>query len=172
MTEGEGIPSAFSLDVMPHDFRCGAFDCKVASINNALRGDLLRAIGEGRTRAYYVQEEGKCLGFIALRAESFDLADSIDREKYIISARKVPGVLLELIAVDKDAKGRGLGRFLLFAALTLAREVSERVGARFLVLDSLPDAVDFYAAKRFKSTAYQPDSGTVFMMLDLLEVEE
>lgn len=159
----------FTLKEMPHDYRCGAFDCGVDSINDAIRGELLTAIREGRTRAYCVEEAGVCLGFFALRAESFELGDSIDREEYLISARKVPGVLLELIAVDKRAKGRGLGRFLLFAAVDLASQAAELVGARFLVLDSLPDAVDFYKAKRFKRTAYQPDTGTVFMVLDLLE---
>lgn len=152
---------------MPHTFNCGAFHCGVPSIDSALRGELLAAIREGRSRAYYVEEEGVCLGFIALRAEFFTLSDSIDREQYGVSTRGVPGVLLELIAVDERAKGRGIGRFLLLSALYLAQSVSELVGARFLVLDSLPDAVGFYRGKRFRPTAYQPEKGTVFMMLDL-----
>lgn len=94
---------------MPHDFRCGAFDCGVQSVNDALRGELLTAIREGRSRAYYVGQNGKCLGFFALRAESFQLSDSIDRERYSVSSRHIPGVLLELIGVDKTAQGQGLG---------------------------------------------------------------
>ncbi|GAA5438170.1 GNAT family N-acetyltransferase [Deinococcus aquaticus] len=154
---------------MPHTFRCGAFDCGVKSINDALRGELLTSIREGRSRAYYVEEGGVCLGFISLRAESFELRDSIDREEFVVSGLKVPGVLLELIGTDESARGRGVGRFLLLSALVLARQVADTVGARFLVLDSLPEAVAFYAAKGFRRTVHQPDAATVFMVLDLLE---
>lgn len=165
---GPALPE-FALTVMPHTFTCGAFSCGVPSIDVALRGELLTAIREGRSRAYYMEEGGVCLGFIALRAESFELIDSIDRELYGVSARKTPGVLLELIAVNGQAKGRGVGRFLLLIAIDMARRVSEQVGARFLVLDSLPDAVKFYERNGFERTVYQPDSGTVFMVLDLLK---
>ncbi|PTA68990.1 hypothetical protein C8263_04105 [Deinococcus arcticus] len=154
---------------MPHTYRCGAFDCGEPSMNDALRGELLSAIREGRSRAYYVEENGTCLGFIALRAESFELSDSIDRERYALSARNVPGVLLELIAVDERAQGRGLGRWLVLAAVELARRGAELMGVRFLVLDSLPPRVPFYERLGFERTKYQPDGKTVFMALDLLE---
>ncbi len=156
---------------MPHTFRCGAFDCGNALMNGALRGELLTAIREGRSRAYYVEEGGRCLGFIALRAESFELADSIDREEYALSTRTVPGVLLELIAVDLQAQRTGLGRFLLLAALLLAQRTAETVGARFLVLDSVPESIGFYTRLGFKRTVTQPSRDTVLMILDLLEAE-
>jgi GNAT superfamily N-acetyltransferase len=154
---------------MPHTFRCGAFDCGNALINAALRGELLTAIREGRSRAYYAEEGGKCLGFIALRAESFELADSIDREGYALSARTVPGVLLELIAVDQQAQGTGLGGWLTLAAVGLALQVAELAGARFLVLDSLPGKVSFYQRMGFQRTVTQPDARTTLMLFDLLD---
>ena len=156
---------------MPHAFRCGAFDCGNPLINAALRGELLTVIREGRSRAYYVEEDGVCLGFIALRAESFELADSIDREAYALSSRTVPGVLLELIAVDQRVQGTGLGGWLTLAAVGLAQQVAELAGARFLVLDSLPEKVGFYQRMGFQRTMTQPDTRTTLMLLDLLDPE-
>ena len=46
------MPELQTLHVMPHTYRCGAFDCGVPSVNDALRGELLSAIREGRSRAY------------------------------------------------------------------------------------------------------------------------
>lgn len=160
--------SPFTLTVMPHTYRCGAFDCGVPSINAALQGQLLTSIREKRSRAYYMEDAQGCVGFIALRAESFEVADSIDREQYAVSARTVPGVLLELIAVDNRMQRSGLGKQLLLAAVALAGQVSEVVGARFLVLDSLPERVDFYGKNKFRRTVKQPDEATVFMILDLM----
>ena len=154
---------------MPHTYRCGAIDCGVSSINDALRGELLTAIREKRSRAYYMEDAQGCVGFIALRAESFQLADSIDRELYIVTALTVPGVLLELIAVDNRARHTGLGKQFLLAAVALAGQVSEMIGARFMVLDSLPERVAFYERNGFRRTVKQPDTATVFMILDLIE---
>ena len=163
------MPELQTLHVMPHIYRCGAFDCGVPSVNDALRGELLNAIREGRSRAYAVEETGRCIAFLALRAESFNLGDSIDRERYRISARRVPGVLLELIGVDNTVQGQGLGLQLVDAAIALTQQVAVRVAARFLALDSLPGAVGFYERQGFVRATTQPDRQTTLMILDIWE---
>lgn len=162
--------SPLILIPMPHTYLCGAFDCGVQTVNDALRGELLHALREGRVRAYYVELDGDCAGFIALRAESFELTDSIDRERYSppLSRTRVPGVLLELLGVDRRFQGQGLGEQLLLAAVKITQQVSSLIAARFLVLESLPDAVRFYRRLGFEPTIKQPDRRTVFLILDLL----
>lgn len=173
MTEEEALQAnSYSLTLMPHNFKSGAFDCGNEQINNALRHSLPRSISEGRSRAYYVDDgTGKCLGFISLRADSFTL-DSIDREDFPITENEgISGVLLQLLGVDKDAQHKGLGKWLVLAAIDLTLRTAELVAARFLVLDSLPEKVSFYELMGFRRTYYQRDKTreTVFMVLDLLE---
>ena len=162
------VQTPINLVKMPHKFDCGAFDCGKPEMNHALRNSLPAAIEQGRSVAYYLERCGKWLGFISLRAESFEV-DAIDRDNYALSNPTIPGVLLELLAVDITEQKQGLGDFLLFAAIGIGKEVSEKVGARFLVLDSVPEKVKFYEKRQFKPTYIQPtDTQTVSMVFDLL----
>lgn len=53
------------------------------------------------------------------------------------------------MAVDCDYEKRGVGTSLLYAALGIALNVSEKVGCRYMTVDSKKEAIGFYKKKGF-----------------------
>jgi ribosomal protein S18 acetylase RimI-like enzyme len=59
--------------------------------------------------------------------------------------RQYPAIKIARLATDKSLQGRGLGRQLIDLAVGIARSVvGERVGCRFVVVDSKKNSVGFY----------------------------
>lgn len=71
--------------------------------------------------------------------------------------RRVPGIRLGRLAVDRSAQGRGLGELLLMDAITRAKLVLEHVGVHALFVDAKDgQAADFYRKYGFRSLPSQP----------------
>jgi ribosomal protein S18 acetylase RimI-like enzyme len=82
----------------------------------------------------------------------------------------IPGILLARLAVDTNAQGQGLGRYLLEGALGQALQAEEDVGVRLFVTDAIDkEAVSFYKHFGFHVVS---DSGDYpqKMVLDLLPI--
>jgi GNAT superfamily N-acetyltransferase len=59
--------------------------------------------------------------------------------------RQYPAIKIARLATDKSVQGRGLGRQLVDLAIGIAKSVvGERVGCRFVVVDSKKNSVGFY----------------------------
>lgn len=159
-------PYDLDLEIMPPAYACGAFTCGDPSIDAALRTDLMTAIKEGRNKGYFLEWHGQLVAFTSLKAATFEL-DSVDRENHILSSRSVPGIRVELFAVAWQYQGSNVGRRLMEEVTAIAREASQLVGARFLAVESVPEAQKFYERMGFVPTVPRPDGDTVFMLLDL-----
>lgn len=165
---------------MPSTLQCGAFTCGDPSIDEALRNDLLVAIGEGRNRGYYLDYHGQIVAFASLRAATFEL-DVLDRQQFPLTRPSVSGIRVELFAVAKQYQGGGkqspeksVGQRLMTELIAIAQEAAELIGARFLAVESVPAAQSFYSRMGFFPTTVQKQnprdtSGTIFMLLDLKE---
>lgn len=80
----------------------------------------------------------------------------------------IPGILLARLAVDTNAQGQGLGRYLLEESLGQALHAGEEVGVRLFVTDAIDgEAESFYKHFGFHSIS---DSGHYprKMVMDLL----
>lgn len=164
-------PEDLDLQQMPHTYSCGAFTCGNSAIDHALRNDLLIAIAEGRNKGYYLEYHGSLVAFTSLRAATFEI-DPIDREHRAITSRHVSGIRIELVGIATQYQRGGVGTRLMEEIAAIAAEVAQRVGARFLAVESLPSAQKFYTSLGFTPTQVQPPGTTIFMVLDLMENDE
>jgi len=90
----------------------------------------------------YVAVEARILGFVTVSPGSLDAGD-------LPSGRRappypVPILRLARLAVDQEARGRGLGKALLRFAIELAERMASELGCVGLVVDAKPGADEFY----------------------------
>lgn len=82
----------------------------------------------------------------------------------------IPGILLARLAVDTNAQGQGLGRYLLEGALGQALQAEEEVGVRLFVTDAIDkEAVMFYKHFGFQAISASGDYPRK-MVMDLLPI--
>lgn len=116
-----------------------------------------RYAGQNQFRHYvgvtYVVVEGTgVLGFATVapgQVEGSELPAALRKK---LPGYPLPVLRLARLAVDRSARGRGLGEQLLRFVLTLALRMASDYGCVGVVVDSKPGAVDFYARYGFVPT--------------------
>ena len=93
----------------------------------------------------------RILGFYALTACEI-LAEDLPHDLAKKLPRKIPGIRLGRLAVDRSVQGQGLGELLLVDAIARARRVLEHVGVHALFVD----AKDEQAAAFYRKYSFQP----------------
>ncbi|MGQ0655351.1 MAG: GNAT family N-acetyltransferase [Betaproteobacteria bacterium] len=98
----------------------------------------------------------RILGFYALTACEI-LTEELPEDLARKLPRKVPGIRLGRLAVDRSAQGQGLGELLLVDAITRTRRVLEHVGVHALFVDAKDkDAAGFYRRYGFRPLPSDP----------------
>ncbi len=122
----------------------------------------------------YVAVEGtRILGFVTVSPASLDAGDLPSGRK--MPPYPVPILRVARLAVDRSARGLGLGRALLRFALELAERMSVEVGCVGLVVDAKAGAAGFYRRLGFVSlevvegaSAQRPEPTPMFLALGSL----
>ncbi|AKB21963.1 Acetyltransferase (GNAT) family protein [Methanosarcina sp. WH1] len=89
------------------------------------------------------------VGFFTLIADTIEakaVIDGIEHYEY----RKYPGVKIARLAVDTRFKRRGIGTYLLLAAIGKTLSVCENIGCRYILVDSKKNSIGFYQKNEFK----------------------
>ena len=131
-------PPRFVIEKLSHRHDRSAFDCGVAELNDYLKKYSGQHERRGISRTYVAVEESEtsALGYYSISsgAVAFDtVLDNLPRYP-------VPIALIGRLAVDKGARGRGLGEMLLVHALRSAQRASEVVGIYGVVVDAWDEA--------------------------------
>ncbi len=92
----------------------------------------------------YVSDEGEIAGYYTLSALSLELTGLPEELQRGRPRLPVPATLLGRLARDLRYTRAGLGPFLLSDAMRNAHDASQTVASAFLVVDSKPNAVDWY----------------------------
>jgi len=101
--------------------------------------------------ATYVAAEGeRLLGFATVTAGHIEIDDLPKSKRKKLPHYPLPILRLARLAVDQNARGRGVGKLLLRAVFQIAREMAESVGCVGVVVDAKPDAVTFYERYGFE----------------------
>jgi len=104
-----------------------------------------------RTAVTYVVTDGRVVGYYCLSGHSVVRGSVGGGWLARNTPEAIPAVLLGRLAVDRAAQRRGLGASLLAHAILTAREASDLVGLRALVVDPIDDdATDFYERYGFR----------------------
>jgi GNAT superfamily N-acetyltransferase len=98
----------------------------------------------------------RILGYYALTACEI-LAEELPEDLAKKLPRKVPGIRLGRLAVDRSVQGQGLGELLLVDAITRTRHVLEHVGVHALFVDAKDkEAAAFYRRYGFRPLPSDP----------------
>lgn len=133
------------------------FDCNTGSLNDFLTDNAMRNMASRATITYVVCRPSTkiVVGYFSICPGAVDRSDLPGKYKRKMP-NPVPVMVLARLAVDKSLKGNGVGEDLLQASVNLALEHSKYVGATGLMVNALPDAVDFYLKYDFDAFPKDP----------------
>jgi hypothetical protein len=122
---------------------------------------------------FYMDDEENYLGYISVAPATIQ-RDSIEDEidipnsiKYSIPALKVT----RLCTFDGNCR-QNVGSSLMLFSTILGVIQQKIIGCRAIIVDSKPEAVDFYKHLDFREINQTEDSDTIFMVNDILKPKE
>ena len=126
---------------------------------------------------YVAVSEGAMLGFATVAPGHIEIDGLPASARKKLPRYPLPVLRLARLAVDRTARGRGLGRQLLRFVFRLAFLMASDYGCVGVVVDAKPDAMDFYRQYGFASIDVvkgQSDArpAPIPMFLDLRSIRE
>lgn len=165
------IPLTVSIDISA--FTCGDEDSH-RDLDEFLKIEALRYSAMALGYTYVAIEDGAVVGYITHLTDSIRL--SYDEKNHLAQRlgfpppHTVPALKVGRLARHASWRVRGVGTALMRHAFDKLMDVSERTGCRFLSVDAIPEAVEFYEKLGFEPnqhTTYQgKNRGTTSMRFD------
>jgi GNAT superfamily N-acetyltransferase len=143
-----------------------SFSCLSQELNDFLKNDALIDQNNmiSRTRLCFWNNE--LVGFFTLIADTIEakaVIDGLEHYEY----RKYPGVKIARLAVDSRFERKGIGTYLLLAAIGKTLSVCESIGCRYILVDSKKGSIGFYQKNEFKLVEKSKDHEFVPMYLNI-----
>jgi GNAT superfamily N-acetyltransferase len=150
------------VELLTKDHDRTQFDCGVSSLNTYLQ----RQASQDQSRKVAsvfvscVQSARQVRGYYSLSSATISIDELSERQqKRLPHYPRVPATLIGRLAVDKQARGQGLGSLLLLDALARAHRASETVASYAVTVDVLevqPDPLKFYEQYGFTRVRSHP----------------
>jgi predicted GNAT family N-acyltransferase len=139
------------------------FDCGNADLNDYLKTKIAKDVErKANVPVYAVNTKNEVIGFYTLSSGSVQFQNFPEKLKNKIAPYPVSIARIGRLAVDTSMKGKGLGKELLFHAVSRVEVVSKSIGIRAIVVDAKnKSAESFYQKYGFdylQNTAPSPRS--------------
>lgn len=161
------------LEIVPLTVRheTAAFDSKNDDLNEFLRNDALRDQEAMINKTYLCFWKKSFVGYFSILADTIEVL-AIDENDGVkgYPYHKYPSNKIARLAVDKRFERKGVGRFLVLAAIGLAISVSEIIGCRYVTVDSKTESISFYEKLGFKIVEKYRRSEFPKMYLDMYPI--
>lgn len=160
MYEGGTLPASFQFEEV---------DQELADFYNE---DALRLQKESVTRVMNVFHEGKLVAYFAYSTSEIKALDLLPEDK--VAPFSHPALKLGRLLVCSSMQRSGIGTAILQYLAKQALEIRDKVPLRFLLVDAVPHAVEFYIKKGFIDTGIKRGSSRDLSLLyiDLNKVIE
>jgi predicted GNAT family N-acyltransferase len=147
------------------------FDCGKELLNNYLKNQAGQDVKRKLSACFVLAEKetNGILGYYTLSNNSISLSCFPEpiRRKLPHSYASIPTTLLGRLAIDRNFKGKGLGKILLIDALRRSYEISKEMGSFAVVVDPIDrEAELFYQKYDFIKL---PDSEKMFIAIRTLK---
>jgi Predicted acetyltransferase len=140
------------LEILHSHHQKQNFDCGNTSLNHYLHRQSTQDMRKNLTVCFVAAEGATVIGYFTLTAHALQKHEvSTSVTKHLPRGYAVPVILLGRLAIDCTHQGKGLGKALLYGALTRAFTYSQKsVGAVAVVTDPVDErAKRFYEAFQF-----------------------
>jgi GNAT superfamily N-acetyltransferase len=141
------------------------FDCGNAALNTWLRKYAWTNQQADSAKTYVALAGDRVAGYYALTAGSVHKHESPERIAKGLANHPTGIVLLARLAIDRNEQGKGLGKALLFDALTRIEEAADIVGARAVMVHAIDEA----ARRFYEHFEFEPSPVDPFQLLLLLK---
>lgn len=147
----------FVIDKLSREHDLSAFDCANATLNEWLRKFAWTNQQADSAKTYVALEGNRVNGYYALTTGSVHKHESPQRIAKGLANHPIGVVLLARLAVDQSQQGKGLGKALLFDALSRVEEAADIVGIRAVLVHAIDDpARRFYLHFEFEESPVDP----------------
>lgn len=159
------------IELLDKKHKRKGFDCGKELLNNYLRNQAGQDFKRKLSVCFVLADkETECIqGYYTLSNHSIPLSCFPEqlKRKLPISYKSIPATLLGRLAIDKNFKGKGLGKILLIDALRRSYEISKEIGSFAVVVDPIDrEAELFYEKFDFIKL---PDSKKMFIAIRTLK---
>lgn len=110
---------------------------------------------------YILKNESRIVGFYTLGVSTFDFSDQDRSESYSHS------IDLQYFAISKDYQNENFGTKMLLYIVQEVRGISRKIGIRFLTLNAVDNAIEWYLDRGFTELNGYKEYGTK-MYLDFI----
>ena len=159
----------FSLKLIDQTINIDEFDCGNEDINYFLKHLALSNQNKKLSNTYIllIEDTNKAGAFFSLSASQLNTGDA-----RVFGIDKIPIVLLGRLGVDKDLKGKNLGKSLIRVALKKALEASEIIACRLLLVETSIEMKSYYLEKLDLGFEWYRDKKNFsILLIDLLKYE-
>lgn len=160
-----GPEPEFLIDKLTREIDLSGFDCGNPTLNRWLQKYAWTNHQADSAKTYAALDGGRIVGYYALTTGSVHRHESPDRIARGLANHPIGIVLLARLAVDRTYQGRGLGKALLFDALSRIEEAADIVAVRAVMVHAIDEtARGFYQHFGFEESPADP-----YQMLLLLK---
>ncbi|NJL99497.1 MAG: N-acetyltransferase [Synechococcaceae cyanobacterium SM2_3_2] len=159
------------LDTSRHDR--GGFACGNAGLDDYLKRYAGQSVRQNLAQVYVGEgENGQVLGYYTLSAASIRHEEMPEELMRRLPKYPVPAVLIGRMASDQKARNSDLriGSNLLVHALKQALRAADTIGIQCVIVDSKPEAVDFY--RRFGFMSLKQDGLKLYLPITTIKKME
>jgi len=146
-----------------------SFSCDNEELEKHIKQYAFNHQKEGLFQTYfYVDDSENFLGYISVAVATIErtkIEDGLDISSSI--KYSIPAIKITRLCVFDDFCSRGVGTLLMTFANILAVAQQKKIGCRALIVDSKPEAIEFYKRFNFIEINKEENSETMFMVCDI-----
>lgn len=155
----------FEIEKLRREHDLTQFDCGNATLNAWLQKQAWTNQQADSARTYVAVAGNLAVGYYALTTGSVHKHESPERIAKGLANHPIGIVLLARLAVDRTAQGKGLGKALLFDALTRIEEAADIIAVRAVMVHAIDEA----ARRFYEHFEFGPSPVNPFQLLLLLK---
>lgn len=153
---------SFFVELLAKDHGRAQFDCGILALNTYLQKQASQDQSRKVAPVFVnlVESTRQVRGYYTLSSATISIDELSQRQqKRLPRYPRVPATLIGRLAVDQQARGKGLGSMLLMDALARAHRASESVASYAVTVDVMevePDPLKFYEQYGFTRVRSHP----------------
>jgi GNAT superfamily N-acetyltransferase len=150
------------------------FSCQNKELEKHIKQYAFNHQKEGLFQTYfYVDDNDNFLGYISVAVATIE-REKVENELNVSSSIKysIPAIKITRLCVFDKFCSKGVGTILMTFANILAIAQQKKIGCRAMIVDSKPEAIEFYKRFNFVEINKEENSETMFMICDIAKPSE